>query len=30
MNEGQGVSVYWTLIGKDNDYSLLINETCFS
>ena len=30
MNEGQGVNIYWTLIGKDNDYSLLINETCFS
>ena len=26
MHEGEGVKLYWTLIGKDNDYSLLINE----
>ena len=24
MNEGQGVNVYWTLIGKDNDYLFLV------
>ena len=30
MHEGEGVKLYWTLTGKDNDYSLLINETCFS